>query len=141
MATKADFTPEEWQVLQWAVLDTMTYVSMADPGMWDSFKEAGAAARVITTAKSSADNLLVRDVAGDVRTKSDKEASANPAEFGREVAERIAQAVALIAEKDAADVPAFKEFIIELAQATAQAVKDVGATEADAIEKVRAALG
>ncbi len=141
MATKADYTPEEWQVIQWAVVDTMTYVSMADPRMWDSFKEAGAAARVIATAKSSAANLLVRDIAGDVRTKRDKEATANPAEFGTEVVERITQAVALITEKDPADVAAFKEFIVALAQATAEAVKDVGAAEADAIEKIRAALG
>lgn len=141
MATKADFTPEEWQVIQWAVVDTMTYVSLADPGIWDSFKEAGAAARVISTAKSSAANLLVRDIAGDIRTKRDKEATSNPAEFGTEAAERIAQAVALITEKDLGDAAAFKAFVIELAQATAEAVKDVGPAELDAIAKVKAALG
>ena len=40
MATKADFTEAEWQTLEWAVSDTMTYLSLADPGVWDTFKEA-----------------------------------------------------------------------------------------------------
>ena len=40
MTSKAMFSDEEWQTLQWAVTDTMTYVSMADTGFWDTFKEA-----------------------------------------------------------------------------------------------------
>ncbi len=141
MATKADFTPEEWEVLQWAVADTMAYVSLADPGMWDSFKEAGGAARYIADAKANSASLLVRDLAGNLRAGRDKEATANPADMAGEVAERLAEASRLIAEKAADELDAFKEFILGVAQATAEAKKGVGDNEQAAIETIRAALG
>jgi hypothetical protein len=141
MSTKADYTEEEWQVLQWAVTDTMSYLAMADAGFWDSFKEATGAAKFIAAQKTSSANLLVRDLAGNVKTKKDKEVSGNPADLAGEVAKRVAEAVALIAEKDAGDVPAFKEFLLGLAQATAEAAKGVNENEAEAIEKLKAVLG
>jgi hypothetical protein len=141
MATKSDFTADEWQTLQWAVLDTMALVALADPGFWDSFKEASAAARFIAAAKADSPSILVRDLAGDVRTKRDKEASRNPSTFGDEVAARVSAAASLVAEKDATDLGAFKEFVLGIADATAEAVEQVGPTEAAAIEKVRSALG
>ena len=141
MATKADFTPEEWEVLQWAVADTMAYVSLADPGMWDSFKEASGAARYIADAKANSASLLVRDLAGNLRAGRDKEVTANPADMAGEVAERLAEASRLITEKAADELDAFKEFILGVAQATAEAKKGVGDNEQAAIETIRAALG
>lgn len=141
MATKADFTPEEWEVLQWAVADTMAYVSIADPGMWDSFTEASGAARYIAEAKANSASLLVRDLAGNLRAGRDKEVMANPADMAGEVAERVAEASKLIAEKAADELDAFKRFILGIAEATAEAKKGVGENERAAIEKIRAALG
>ena len=43
MATKSDFTAEEWQILTWAVADAQRYVSVAHRGFLESFREAGAA--------------------------------------------------------------------------------------------------
>jgi len=141
MATKADFTPEEWEVLQWAVADTMAYVSLADPGMWDSFKEASGAAHYVADAKANSASLLVRDLAGNLRAGRDKEVTANPADMAGEVAERLAEASRLITEKAADELDAFKEFILGVAQATAEAKKGVGDNEQAAIETIRAALG
>jgi hypothetical protein len=141
MATKADFTESEWQIMQWAVTDTMAYLSMADPGFWDSFKEATAAAKFIAAEKTSSESLLVRDLAGDIHAKRDKEVTGNPADMAGEVVQRVSAAVALVAEKDAADLPAFKAFVLGLAQATAEAVKGVTDNEAGALEKITAALG
>lgn len=141
MATKGDFGEEQWQVLQWAVTDTMAYLSMSDPGFWDSFKEASHAARYIADQRNSSGNLLVRDLAGDIRTGRDKEALANPTDMASEVCERVSAAVALVAETDAADVPAFREFILGVAEATAEAAGGVGPTENVAMEKLREALG
>jgi hypothetical protein len=47
MATKADFTADEWSVLQFAVNDAIAYTSLADPGFWSSFSEASAAAKYL----------------------------------------------------------------------------------------------
>lgn len=141
MATKADFTESEWQVLQWAVADTMMYLSMADPGFWDAFKEASGAARFVAAQQAGADSLLVRDLSADIRAKKDATLSDNPTELAAAVTARLSEATALLAEKSVDDLPAFREFIIGLAEATAEAAKGVAASEAGAIEKIRAALG
>jgi hypothetical protein len=141
MAIKADFTPEEWETLQWAVTDTMAYLSMADRGFWDTFKEANAAAHFIADTRADSLSLLVRDLASDVKGKRDKEVTANPTDMAGEVAERVSEAVALISDKAPDELPAFKEFIVGIAKATAEAAGGIGETEAAAIEKVKAALG
>jgi hypothetical protein len=141
MATKADFTPEEWQVFQWAVLDTMAYMSLAEKGFWDTFKEASAAAKYLADAKASSTSLFVRDLAGDVKSKKDSEVSGNPADMAGEVAERVSEAAGIVAEKAADELEAFKGFILGVAEATAAAADGVGPNEAQAIEKIRAALG
>ena len=66
MATKGDFTEEQWQVLQWAVSNSIAFVSMADRGFWDTFKEASGVAKVIAAARTESDNALVRDLASDL---------------------------------------------------------------------------
>jgi hypothetical protein len=141
MATKAEFTPEEWQVFQWAVLDTMAYMAMAEKGFWDTFKEASAAARYLADAKANSESLLVRDLAGDVKSKKDSEVTGNPTDMAGEVAERVSEAAGIVAEKAADELEAFKAFILGVAEATAAAADGVGPTEAQAIEKIRAALG
>ena len=141
MATKADFTEEEWQILRWAVMDTMAYVSMSDPGFWDTFKEASGAAKFIADAKAGSPSLFVRDLAADVKTGRDKEVTANPTDMAGEVAERLAEASGIVAEKAADELEAFRAFVLSIAQVTAEAVKGVATTEADAMEKIRVALG
>lgn len=141
MATNADYTADEWQILQWAVSDTMAYLSMADPGLWDSFKEAAGAARYIAEQKTESENFLVRELATDLRTKRDRDVTSNPSDVSGEVVARIGEAVALVAEKDESDLPAFRAFILGLAEATAQAADGIGRNEADAIEKLTVALG
>ncbi|MDZ4168658.1 MAG: hypothetical protein U1E26_03240 [Coriobacteriia bacterium] len=140
MATRAAYSDDEWQILQWAVSGTMTFLTMADPGFWDSFKEASGAAKYIAAQKSSADCLLVRDLAGDLKLKKDERLSGNPADLAGEVSSRVSEAAALVASKDVGDTAAFAEFILGLARATAEAVDGVGPNEAAAIAKLEAAL-
>lgn len=141
MATKADFTEVEWQTLEWAVTDTMAYLSMADPGFWDMFKEASGAAHYIAGVKTSSESALVRDLAANVKTKRDKAVTGNPTDVSGEVIDRVGEAVKLVSSKAPEDVDAFKSFIIGVAKATAEAAKGTGPTEAAAIVKLEAELG
>lgn len=141
MATKTDFSVNQWRVLQWAVTDAMSYVSMADRGFWDTFKEANAAAKFIAAARTGNDNALVRDLAGDVKAGRDKEVVGNPADMAGEVVERLSEASTLLAEKAPDDLDAFKAFVIGISEATAEATHGVGDNEAKAIEKIKGALG
>ena len=141
MATKTDFTPDEWQTLRWAVTDTMIYLSMADPGFWDTFKEANAAAHYMAAAKQTSESALVRELAADIKAKRDKEVSGNPTDVSGEVIERVSEAVEIVSDKAPEDLEGFKAFIIGVAKATAEAAKGTSATEAQAIAKLEAALG
>jgi hypothetical protein len=141
VATKADFTADEWQTLQWAVTDTMTYLTMADPGFWDMFKEANAAAHYIAGVKQASESALVRELAGEIKSKRDKEVTGNPTDMSGEVVDRVNEAVKIVSGKAPEDVEAFKAFVIGVAKATAEAAKGTGPTEAQAISKLEAALG
>ncbi len=141
MATKTDFTPDEWQTLRWAVTDTMMYLSMADPGFWDMFKEANAAAHYMAAAKQTSESALVRELAADIKAKRDKEVSGNPTDVSGEVIERVSEAVKIVSDKAPEDLEGFKAFIIGVAKATAEAAKGTSPTEAQAIAKLEAALG
>ena len=85
--------------LQWAVTDTMAYLSMADTGFWDTFKEATAAAKFMAAAKSSSDSPLVHDLAGDIKMGHDKEVTHDRADMAGEVAARVREAAGIVAAK------------------------------------------
>ncbi len=140
MASKTAFTSGEWETLQWAVTDTMAYLSMADPGFWDTFKEASGAARFIAAAKAAGDSVLVRDLASDVKMGRDKAVSGSPADVSGAVVTRVSEAIDLVAGKAPEDLEAFKGFILGVAKATAEAVKGIGPNEAAALRKLEELL-
>lgn len=141
MATKADFTESEWQVLKWAMSNTIAYLSLADKGFWDTFKEATGAAKYVMAARNESPSLLVRDLAADVKTSRDKEVAEDPTNMAAEVAERLTEAAGIVAEKAPDELEAFKAFVIGLAEATAEAAGGgIGETEASALDRVRVAL-
>jgi hypothetical protein len=134
------FTDDEWHTLQWAVTDTMAYVSMADSGFWDSLKEATAAAKFMAKAKQDSGSLLVHDLAGDIKLSRDKAVAHDPADMAGEVVTRVKEAAAIVAAKSPADLAAFKSFLLGIAQTTAEAVKGVSDHEATALAKLQDAL-
>ena len=140
MTSRALFTDDEWHILQWAVTDTIAYVSMADPGFWDTFKEATAAAKFTAAAKADSGSPLVHDLAGDIKMGHDKQVSHDRADMAGEVVARVQEAAAIVAAKSPADLAAFKSFLLGVAQATAEASKGVGEHEATALAKLQDAL-
>ena len=72
MATKANFTPDEWKTLLQSPLLVGIAVSAADPsGLFAMLKESMASARALVQAKADpkADEL-VKAVAGDFETSA-----------------------------------------------------------------------
>jgi hypothetical protein len=141
MATRSDFTPEEWMVLRFAMQDTMTWISMVDPKFFASFKEATAGAKYLANAAKNSPSLLVRDLAQDVHSKQDEELKAAGLNLEEPTLERITNAVALVAEKAPEDLDGFKAFIGGLADAAAEASGGVTDSESAALFKVKSALG
>ena len=119
----------------------MAYLTLADPGFWDTFKEASAAARFIAGVKTDNENVLVRELAADIRMDRDRALKGNPADVAGTATARVSEAAKIVAGKAPEDLDAFKAFIVGVAKATAEAAKGIGPNEAAAIAKLEAALG
>jgi hypothetical protein len=139
MATKADFTDEEWKAMQEGITGAGMYVAIIDRGFFDSFKEASALAHHLREAQQHSDSVLIRDLA----TGHDKPfgMTASPQEIEQGTVATLEQAVSILEAKSPEDVPAYKQLVTEVAQSVAEAAKGVSAQENQALDRIREALG
>jgi hypothetical protein len=139
MATRADFTDEEWKAMQEGITGAGMYVATVDRGFFDSFKEASALAYHLREAHEHSDSVLIRDLA----TGHDKPfgMTASPAEIEQSTVATLQQAVAVLEAKSPDDLPAYRKLVIDVAESVAEAAKGVSAQENQALDHIRAALG
>jgi|SRR3954447_12204229 hypothetical protein len=139
MATKADFTDEEWKAMQEGITGAGMYVATIDRGFFDSFKEASALAHHLREAQQHSDSVLIRDLAAG----HDKPfgMTASPQEIEQSTVATLEQAVSILEAKSPEDVPAYKQLVTEVAQSVAEAAKGVSAQENQALDRIRGALG
>lgn len=139
MATKADFTDEEWKTMQEGISGAGMYVAIIDRGFFDSFKEASALAHHLRDAQQHSDSVLIRDLA----TGHDKPfgMTASPEEIEQSTEATLKQAVAILEAKSPEDLPAYRQLVLEVAQSVAEAAKGVSDQENQALDHIRAALG
>lgn len=140
MATKSDFTEEQWEDLRYALEDTMAYVSLSNgPKFWESFKEAGAAAHFMADQAKSSTSTLVRDLATSGYQKRDKSLTSDPTNLEASALARIGDAAKIVGDVAPDELPAFSEFINGLAAATAS-VNGVDPAESTALDKIKQTL-
>lgn len=141
MATKTDFTEEQWQELRFAVQDTMAFVAFANGAhFWETIKEATATAKFIGSQVKGSSSTLVRDLAGSGGTKHEKLNPSDPAAFEGAVLETLAQASKIVADTAPDELDAFKAYIVGVAQAAAESSGAVDDSEQGAIDKIKGAL-
>jgi hypothetical protein len=138
MATKADFTDEEWEALHKGVTGSGFLVATSDRGFFDTFKEAGALAQHLAEARKSASNELVRELAQDDEAGFGFRTS--PAELEQKTLEALRAAVATLEAKSPDDVEPYRRFVLEVAESVAHAAGGGETAESAALEKIRAAL-
>ena len=63
MATKADFTEEEWKMLQKGVTGAGLLVSAGDRDFTDSFGEATALAKYLGSQREKSESQFIRELA------------------------------------------------------------------------------
>jgi hypothetical protein len=138
MATKADFTDEEWKAMQEGITGAGMYVATIDRGFFDSFKEASALAHHLRDAQQHSDSVLIRDLAAG----HDKPfgMTASPQEIEQGTVATLEQAVAILEAKSPEDLPGYKQLVLELAQSVAEAAKGVSPLENQAVDRIRGAL-
>jgi uncharacterized protein YaaR (DUF327 family) len=139
MATKADFTEEEWKAMQEGIAGAGMYVAIIDRGFFDSFKEASALAHHLREAQQHSDSVLIRDLA----TGHDKPfgMTASQQEIEQTTEATLKQAVSILESKSPEDLAAYKQLVLDVAQSVAEAAKGVSDQENQALDHIRAALG
>ncbi|HEX4324362.1 MAG TPA: hypothetical protein VHZ77_06990 [Gaiellaceae bacterium] len=139
MATRTDFTDDEWKAMQEGITGAGLFVALVDRGFFDSFKEANALAHHLRDAHEHSDSVLVRDLAtGHERPFG---MSASPDEVEQSTVATIKQAVAVLEAKSPEDLPAYRQLVLDVAQSVAEAAKGVSPQENQALDHIRAAVG
>jgi len=138
MATKADFTTEEWEALQKGVTGAGMLVAISDRGFFDTFKEANALAKHMSAAHAGSESELIREVAG--AHGSPFGVTTPPDEVEKGTLDALHAAVAALQAKAPDDLPAYKRLVLDVAESVAEAAKGVSANETTALETIRSAL-
>jgi hypothetical protein len=138
MASKANFTAEEWSRVVASPMVASTAITAADPsGLWGLLQEGMAGGSALLKAKQdSATNALVKAVVDDF---ADGNAStiarervqamftgAQPADLTRRAVDELRSVAALLDSKASEDSEAFKNWLQELARKAAEAAKEGG---------------
>jgi hypothetical protein len=139
MATKADFTEEEWESLHKGLTGAGMMVSASDPGFTDSFGEASALAKHLAHESQSNQNGLAREVAhvhgtGFGITSSREKVTA-------ETTASLRSAIATLTAKAPDDVDAYRQLVVGTAEAVAEAKSGVSDKETAALDQIKEALG
>jgi hypothetical protein len=138
VATRADFTEQEWETLQKGVTGAGMLVSLSDRGFFDTFKEAGSLAKHMAQAKQSSSSGLVRELADMHGTGFGLTAS--PETVERETLEALRSAKATLESKASDELDSYRHFVTEIARSVGEAAGGGESAEGTAIEKVESAL-
>jgi hypothetical protein len=138
MATKADFTEQEWESLQKGVIGAGLLVSLSDRSFFDTFKEAGALGKHVAQAKQSSSSDLVRELAEVHGTGFGLTSS--PETVERETLEALRSAKATLESKAPDELDSYRQFVTEIARSVGEAAGGGESAEGAAIEKVESAL-
>ena len=138
MATKADFTAEEWESLQRGVTGAGLLVSLSDRSFFDTFKEAGALGKHIAQTKQSNSSELVRELADIHGTGFGLTSSPDAVET--ETLAALQGAKTTLESKAPDELESYRQFVVEVAQSVADAAGGGEIAEEGAIEKINSAL-
>ena len=139
MATKEDFTEEEWETLQKGVTGAGFWMTIADRGFFDTFKESTSMARHLAEARKSSESTLVRDL-GDTKGTGFGWRS-SPEEIEGQTIAALQDAQVILETKAPDELPAYRAFVVEVAESVGASAEGGETAEAGTLEKVRAAVG
>jgi hypothetical protein len=137
MADKANFTKEEWTLLLESPMIAGMAVTAADPsGLWALLKESFAGGTALTKAMAGADTNAVKAVVTDFSSSEGqtaardglkaKFADSQPTELKVKAIDSLRQISALLDAKAPGDAAAFKAWLRQISQSTAEAANEGG---------------
>ena len=136
MVQKADFTSEEWQLVLSMPQIASLYLALASPSNPLCLaQEMVASTRVIMEAlKAASGNELIDAVAADIRERAEKrerlesplKMSNDPNDMKSQCLQACREVAALLSQKAPAEAQAYKQWIYQAAQNSANAAKEGG---------------
>jgi hypothetical protein len=138
VATRQDFTDEEWAALQKGLMGSGMLVSVSDRDLTDTFGEAGALGMYLA-GQVAATSELIRELAKTRGTGFG--ITASPDQVRDETMAALATAVPALQAKAPDDVAAYRELVLGLARAVADAKGGEVHVEREVIEAIESALG
>jgi hypothetical protein len=139
MATKADFTDDEWKAMQKGVTGAGMLVSLSDRDFTDSFGEASALAKALAAQREHGPSEVIRELAKARGTGFGLTDS--PQEVESETTAALQSALETLGAKAPEEVENYRRLVLELATAVADAKGGLKPAEAAALDKVKEALG
>ena len=139
MATKADFSEDEWTTMQKGVTGAGMLVSVSDRDFTDTFGEASALAKYLGGQREAGASELIRELAHAKGTGFGFTDS--PQEVETETLAALRSSVATLEAKASDEVGAYRELVLGTAAAVAEAKGGVKDVEAATIGKLEEALG
>src|SRR6266576_3434065 len=144
MTGKADFTPEEWQLVAEAPPAAGLAVATAQRG--GTFRESFALAKAYTEARGEHGESQLLDELVSERPKVKHERAHSAGELKEHTLQQLRDAVALLRNKATPEeLEAYRSFVLNVANRVANAHKEndvaVGADEQAVIEEISASLG
>jgi hypothetical protein len=139
MATKTDFTEQEWESMRKGVTGAGLLVSLSDRDFTDTFGEVGALAKYLSGQEVSSSSQLVRELAKGRGTGFGLTAS--PDKVRAETIEALRGSVATLGQKAPDEVEAYRGLVLGVAEAVAAAKGGEAPVEQSMITEIRTALG
>lgn len=142
MTTKADFSEKEWDAILEGPPAAGLVVSLADRG--GTFREAFSIAKAYSEARKQHGASELLDEITSAKPEVDRSHHASPEDMRSHSLEKIRAAVGMLDQKaDPQEAADYRAFILSLAERVAAAKGDepASASEQEAIEEIRAALG
>jgi UTP-glucose-1-phosphate uridylyltransferase len=138
MATRSDFTDDEWEAMQKGVTGAGMLVSVSDQDFTDMFGEASALAKALRAQHEQGASDLVRELAkargtGFGLTTSRQEVEA-------ETFEALRSATETLAAKAPEETENYRQLVLGVADAVAAAKSGVEESETAALDKIKEAL-
>jgi hypothetical protein len=139
MARKADFTHAEWENLHLGLTGAGMLVAVSDAGFFDSFKEAGTLAKHLAEASRTSSSELIREIAGTHGTGFGM--TSKPDEVEAKTLAALESSVATLEAKAPDELEAYRSLVLDIATSVSRAAGGGDTVEAQAIDKIKAAVG
>jgi hypothetical protein len=139
MASRTDFTDDEWATLQKGITGSAMLVSLSDRDLSDTFGEVGAMGKFLAGQQTAAPTQLARELA---KTKgSGFGFGTSPDKLRTETEAALRASVALLAAKAPDEVAPYRDLVTGVAETVAGAKGGVVPVETQMLDAIRAALG